>query len=337
MMEPMKIAPRLHSLPPLDPPGTVNRNRLVQNFLDLIQVDGPTRAERQVADTIKEQLRSMRLEAQEDDAGRKIGGNTGNLLVKVPANVEGAPRLLFAAHMDTVPLATGVQPTIGDDGVIRSDGTTALGGDNRAGCAEILEAVREILEENAPHGELQLLFTVGEEGGLLGARALDPARIQADLGFVVDVLKPHQIYTQGSHLLSIPKVDLSPEGVCRAKEAAATAPVVQPPDYLDLTEKEQEILKFTTDAMADVGLQPEFHSLEWAGTDAIALRRHGLSAISLGAGENQPHTRRESIEVEDLVKATELIRALVRKAAAMGHGAAGAALGGVVGATLARA
>lgn len=304
----------------LDPP--VNEERLVDEFLELVTVPGPTRDERQIADRIKEKLGEMDLSAVEDNAGDKIGGNTGNLIVDIPGNVEGAPSLLFAAHMDTVPLAVGVKPII-EDGLIKTDGTTALGGDNRAGVAEILEAVREVKEHNLPHGDLQLLFTVAEEAGLLGARALDPAVLTADYGFAVDVFDANQLYTQGRHLLAngageIGEEYFTADGVRAAKEAARHAPVI-PPEHLRLTEAEKDIMGLATDSMKDLGFEPEFKRIEWAGTDAIALRRHGMNAISLGAGEQNPHTTSEQIEINDLVRSTQLIRSIIANAAEVGQ------------------
>lgn len=300
----------------LDPP--VNTDRLVNDFLELTVVRGETRNERQIADKIKSELAEIGLEATEDNAGEKIGGNTGNLLVNIPGNVEGAPSLLFAAHMDTVPLAVGSKPVL-EDGYIKSDGTTALGGDNRAGVAEIIEAIREIKEHGLAHGDLQLLFTVGEEGGLLGARALDPKLLTADYGFAVDVFEANQLYTQGRHLLidgqePIGEEHFTPEGVQAAEEAARNAPVV-PPEHLRLTPDEEKIMGLAADSMQDLGFEPEFKRIEWAGTDAIALRRHGMNAISLGAGEDRPHTKGERVEVADLIRSTQLIRSIIANAA----------------------
>ena len=305
----------------LDPP--IKTDRLLNDFLELVQVPGASRKERKIADKIKSELAEMGLQAYEDDAGKKIGGNAGNLIVNVKGNVEGAPTLLFAAHMDTVPLAVGVKPQV-KDGYVVSDGTTALGGDNRAGVAEILEAVRQVREENLPHGDLQLLFSVAEEEGLLGARALDPKQLKADFGFAVDVFEANQLYTQGRHFLitgeEAPPMDLSNlthDDIHAAKEAAKHAPVV-PPEHLRLTENEKKIFGLATDAMQDLGFQPEFRKIEWAGTDAIALRQHGLNAISLGAGEDNPHTRQERVEIADLVRSTQLIRSLIANAAEQG-------------------
>jgi di/tripeptidase len=300
----------------LDPP--INRDRLLNDFLELVQVPGASRQERQIADKIKSELAEMGLEAIEDDAGSKIRGNAGNLIVNIKGNVEGAPTLLFGAHMDTVPLAVGVKPQI-KDGYVVSDGTTALGGDNRAGVAEILEAVREVREHNLPHGDLKLIFSVAEEEGLLGAQRLDPKHLEGvDFGFAV------QLYTQGRHWLingeQPGQVDLSKlthEDIHAAKEAAKHAPVV-PPSHLRLTEPEKKIFNFATDAMQDLGFNPKFKAIEWAGTDAIAFRQLGVNAISLGAGEDNPHSRSERVEIADLERSTQLIRSLIANAAEQG-------------------
>lgn len=241
---------------------------------------------------------------------------------------------MFACHMDTVPLAVGVKPKI-ENGIIRSDGTTALGGDNRAGCAEVLEAMREVFEQKLPHGPIQLVFTVAEEKGLWGAGELDPKQLKADYAFALDVFKPNQIYTQGRHLLAGPITEADLDRLHQERDKAP----IEPPDWVRLTPNERKILDFTAETMQEIGFTPEFRKLEWGGTDAIALRQHGLNALSLGAGENNPHTRNEYVEVKDLVNATRLVKGLIAKAAAQGsataQAAAAAAIGGPVGAALA--
>ncbi|MEW6278173.1 MAG: M20/M25/M40 family metallo-hydrolase [Candidatus Eremiobacterota bacterium] len=316
-------------------PPPINESRLVDTFLRLVTVPGPSLRERPIADQLKAELASLNLTAREDEAGERLGGNAGNLIVDLPGNVPGAPSLLFACHMDTVPVAVGVKPVM-ENGKISSDGTTALGGDNRAGCAEVLEAVREVLEHNLPHGPIQLVFTVAEERGLLGASELDPSQLRADYAYAVDVFKANQIYTQGRHLLLEPD-PITPEVMDRLHRERAQAPI-QPPDWVRLTPEEKQILEFTAGAMQDVGLKPEFRKLEWGGTDAIALRQHGINAISLGAGENNPHTRREFVLVEDMVASTRLIRGIIARAAAQAQSgalaASASAVGGPVGAAL---
>lgn len=313
VLSPKAAAPAPTPLPPQTPP--INEDRLVDTFLHLTQIPGPTGNERKVADELKKQLGSLGLTVTEDDAAKKVHGNTGNLLVNIPGNVPGAPTLLFASHMDTVPLAVGCKP-IREGDVIRTDGSTALGGDCRAGCSELLEATREILENNLPHGPLQLLFSVGEEGGLLGAYAFDPKQIKAEFAYAVDAFGASEIYTQSHHLLkSAGESRPTAEDIHQAHTHRDKGSVV-PPSTLHMTDKEKKIFDFTVTAMQDLGFQPTFHNIEWAASDANALREHGINAISIGAGENNEHTGQEFVRVSDMVKSTALVRQLIKNAAA---------------------
>lgn len=162
----------------------IKQQRLVDEFLELIQIDSAPRDERLIADALLGKLHDLGFTVQEDDAGEKIGGNAGNLIATLQGTKD-APPLLFCAHMDRVEPGRGIKPQIAE-GVIRSDGTTILAADDVAGIAAILEAVRVIQEEQIPHGPIEILFTVAEEGGLHGAKALDPSRLQAKAGFFLD-------------------------------------------------------------------------------------------------------------------------------------------------------
>lgn len=93
--------------------------------------------------------------------------------------------MLLSAHMDGVEPCGGTT-VIQKDGVLYSDGTTILGGDDKSGVEGILEGIRLLLEEGAPHGDIQILFTVCEEGGVNGSRCLDRSKLRADVGYALD-------------------------------------------------------------------------------------------------------------------------------------------------------
>ena len=91
----------------------------------------------------------------------------------------------------------GIKPII-KDGVVYSDGTTILGGDDKAGIAAIMEALEIIKEKNIPHGDIEISFSIYEEGGLHGAKNLDYSKIKSKLGFVFDSGgQPGHIAVQG--------------------------------------------------------------------------------------------------------------------------------------------
>lgn len=162
----------------------VNRERIVDEFLELVSIDSLTRQERQMADRITSKLRNMGLTVEEDSAGDAIGGNAGNLICKVKGSID-VPAILLMAHMDTVVPGTGKKPVVCGN-IIKTDGTTILGGDDVAGIVCIMEAVRVLKEDNLKHGDIYIVFTVAEEDGLLGAKALQLTDINAQYGFVMD-------------------------------------------------------------------------------------------------------------------------------------------------------
>lgn len=162
----------------------INRERMLKEFIELVSIDSLTRQERQMADCLTKKLKDMGYEVYEDDAGEKIGGNSGNIICSIKGDKKVAPILLMA-HMDTVTPGIGKKPVI-EGGYIKSDGTTILGGDDMAGAECILEAVRILNEEKISHGDIQIVFSVAEEGGLFGAKNLDYSKINAKYGFVLD-------------------------------------------------------------------------------------------------------------------------------------------------------
>lgn len=166
----------------------VQQNRLVKHFMELVQIDSETKNERAICDALKYQFESLGLQVEEDDTSAATGHEAGNLIVNWPATEgqEGAKRLFFTSHMDTVAPGNGIKPQLGQDGYIRSDGTTILGSDDKAGLAAMFEAIRLIQESNIPHGSIQFIITVGEEFGLVGAKAMDSNRLQADFGYALD-------------------------------------------------------------------------------------------------------------------------------------------------------
>lgn len=163
----------------------VNQERLVDTFLHMCRINSPARDERDVIAWARQELETMGVQVGEDVAGASVGGNANNLICTIPATVESAPKIMFSAHFDTVEPNPGVV-IIQEDGLIRSDGTSILGADDKAGMAPILETMRVLLENNLPHGQIQLALTICEEVGLLGAKYLDYSRIDAEMGFVLD-------------------------------------------------------------------------------------------------------------------------------------------------------
>jgi tripeptide aminopeptidase len=163
----------------------MDQEKLLELFLELVRIDAVSLKERPVADFIKKRLAPWGMEAVEDDAGLKLNGTAGNLIIRLPGRDPGSEPLLLLAHMDTVHPTAGLKPVL-KEGVLYSDGTTILGVDNRAGVTLILAVLQEITERNLRHKSLEIVFTIGEELGMLGAMALDFSQLKARQGFVFD-------------------------------------------------------------------------------------------------------------------------------------------------------
>ena len=162
----------------------INKERVLERFLKYIQIDSPTRNEKEMAEYLKKEIEEMGLEVTMDQAGEKVTSNAGNLIVKVKGNTDGET-ILFSSHMDTVSPGEGIKPVI-KDGVIYSDKTTVLGSDDKAGIAAILEAIQTVKEKDIPHGDIEVALTIYEENGLKGSKNLDYSKIEAKTGFVLD-------------------------------------------------------------------------------------------------------------------------------------------------------
>ena len=160
---------------------------------------------------LRDELVALGVEASLDEYGYVMG--------TIPAS-EGvtAPKLGFIAHVDTAPDASGadIKPQIIPDydggdialkGVpglylkpsdfpellahkgqtlITTDGTTLLGADDKAGVAEIMNAVQYVMEHpEFKHGEIKIGFTPDEEIGR-GVVKFDVAKFGADYAYTMD-------------------------------------------------------------------------------------------------------------------------------------------------------
>lgn len=172
----------------------INRERLAETFQTLAEIDSPSRREGAVARHLQNILDAMGAETCTDNAGHKIGADTGNLVAKIKGNVP-VPPLMLNAHMDTVSQGQGIKAVF-KDGFFTSDGRTILGADDKSAIAIILEAVRVVVENGLPHGPLELVFTICEEIGLLGAKHLDFDLITARSGFALDATDTAGIITR---------------------------------------------------------------------------------------------------------------------------------------------
>ena len=167
----------------------VEKQRLVDSFLRLAAINSPLGKEKEVADILERDLRALGFQVVRDNAHKKVKGNTGNVIATKKGNVTDAVPIMFSAHMDTVTPTEDWSYKIDGD-VIRSNGKTILAADDKAGIAAVMEAMRIVQAKNIPHGDIQIVFSIGEEVGLYGAKYLDYSLITSKCAFVYDMGKP---------------------------------------------------------------------------------------------------------------------------------------------------
>jgi len=170
----------------LRPASEVERRRLNDLFAELCAIPSPFGRERAVAERVAADLRALGYEVSEDDAAAETGAECGNLLARIPGRTERS--VMLCAHMDTVPHEGVVEPVLVDGGW-ESAGDTILGADNKAAVAVMLQAARRWVRE-PPLVPVELLFTVGEEDALRGAKAFDASTLRSRFGYVFDHASP---------------------------------------------------------------------------------------------------------------------------------------------------
>lgn len=167
----------------------VNIDRLVGDFVDLVRIDSHSLKERETADYLKRKLAEIGCDVEEDDGAKAVSGTAGNVIARFAGTDLSLPTVLLSAHMDTVPPGEGIRP-VREGNVIRSSGDTILGADDASGLAAILEILRLLKENGGRYPDVEVVFSFGEEQGLLGAKALDIKKLRAKHGYVIDTSAP---------------------------------------------------------------------------------------------------------------------------------------------------
>ena len=202
----------------------INESRLVQTFLELVQIDSPSGDEQAIAERVAEKLRALGAQVHVD-AMYNVSAFLPGRGVK-----QGTRPLFLNAHTDNVAPARGIKPVVAG-GQIASDGTTVLGADDLAGVAAILEGVTALLESDVKHLPLEIAITSQEELGLVGAKGLDLKNFQAKEGVVFDTGGPVGAIVLASPTQNLIEITVKgkaahsarPEGSVNALKIAAAA------------------------------------------------------------------------------------------------------------------
>ncbi|MCX6555504.1 MAG: M20/M25/M40 family metallo-hydrolase [Candidatus Aminicenantes bacterium] len=148
--------------------------RMIKQFMEMVAIDSESGNEAQFIEYLLAEFKKLGADACKDAYG--------NLVAKFPAKSSVSKEaILLSCHADTVMPGIGIKPKI-ENGVIRSSGDTILGADDKAGIAEMLEALR--LAKTRP--SVEVAISRQEEVGLLGIKNLDFSLLSARRGFLLD-------------------------------------------------------------------------------------------------------------------------------------------------------
>lgn len=365
----------------------LSKERLQERFIEMIQIYSPSKGEKEMADWLENWLTEHQIPFTSDNAGAAYGGNGRNIVAFLKGNQEGMP-LGFGAHMDQIEPCRNVKPVI-EGNIIRTDGTTTLGGDDKSGITAILEAVKDIIETDAPHRNIYLVFTCSEEISMLGTKHMDlsmlpvkdlviadatgntgaiaykaPAmeaisvtfhgrkahagiepekginaivaaskaianmhigRIDAyttsnigriEGGSATNIVTDEVTFTAEirSHSMEQLAAEAAHMEQCcteAAKSMGASCDFCHELAYPTLSlDLDCDLVKVTKEAMEAEGITPDLQVIG-GGSDANVLAGHGYRSVILGLGMRDVHTVDESLDMDEVFKATKVLRRMM--------------------------
>lgn len=376
----------------------INRQRLTEEFARQAAIDSPSYQEAEIAAYLAHRLRELGAEVEFDDVGAKIGSTSGNLIARLPGSKAGKP-FLISTHMDTVTPANNVEPVL-QDGVFTSAGDTILGADDKAGIVIAFEAIEVLREQKIPHVPLEIVISVCEEQGLLGAKHLDYSQFHAKQGVALDTtgvdivinrapaanrfkvdIFGHEAHAGVCPEQGVSAIQIAARAIARMElgridhETTANIGVIegglssnivarqttlkgevrshdadklrqQTEQIISVLEEEVDkatievdgerkhaslslelkeefplmqvaedapILKIVCEA-GDSLKRPQQISAAGGGSDANIFNGHGIDMVILATGMAKVHTIKEQVKVEDMVKISELLVEILRRA-----------------------
>ncbi len=251
---------------------SMDTERMTTQFMEMVRIDSESGDEARFMAWLVPRL-------------EEIGGGVqldayGNLIAKLPAKHSSAEPILLSCHGDTVKPGKGIKPVLAN-GVIRSSGDTILGCDDKAGIAEMMEALR-IAPVRPP---IEVAISRQEEVGLLGVKQLDFGQITAKRGFLLDNDTLDTIIIGGPSYFAI---DVTVKG--KAAHAGM--------------EPEKGINAIQATAALMCGF-----------TDASIYNNEGIEMAVVGIGARLEHSLEEHIHVEDMERAVAMMVEILRLSA----------------------
>ena len=270
-----------------------DRRRLNDLFVELCRIESPSGQEAECAARVRAELEGLGLPVEADEAG--------NVLARVAAAGDRDGSVMLCAHLDTVKLEAPVEPALVDDGWENAN-EGILGADNKAAVAMLLAIAHRAAAAPPPIG-LELLFTISEEVGLVGAQAFDLNRLRSRFGYVFDHATPI-----GEIVLAAPtyyRVEAEFRG-------AAAHAGIRPEQGRSAISAAVAVAEA---ALQAAGYEPR-HIDTGGGSDANAFNAAGFECVNLANGTERNHEPGERVSVAALEGMLDVSLALIDEAAA---------------------
>jgi len=176
----------------------VNQNRLVENFIKLARIKSYSGEEKEIAAILISMLERINAKIGEGKKGSGMSvsiDDTGNIYAILPGNTDSIKPVIFCCHMDTVKPGPEIKPII-KDGIITNESIGILGADDKAGIAAVIELLEIIAENDLAHGDIEIIFTVIEEAGMVGSKGFNYKKLKSKNAYVLDgSMKPGLLTT----------------------------------------------------------------------------------------------------------------------------------------------
>ncbi len=215
----------------------MSTQRLVKTFIDYVSVGSESSHELDFCKTLEKELIDIGFDVERSEMGHLCQSNGFNIHGYLSGEGES---ILLCCHMDTVKPGCDIKP-VEENGIIRSQGDTVLGADDKSGIAEILEAVRRLKENGTPHRPIEVMFTLCEEVGLLGSKFADYSKVKSKNALVMDSEEIGEIVNSAAANIVMSfhffgkaaHAGISPEDGIHALKAAARAVENIPVGHVD--------------------------------------------------------------------------------------------------------
>lgn len=163
----------------------VNRDRIIEKFVEYVKISSESRNEIKFQEKLINELKELGFDVFLDESIKvKSGSNASNIIARYTHD-ESDDYIMLSAHMDAVTPGNNIKPIVEGD-IIRSDASTILGGDDKGGVLAIMEGVRSLKENKLLMHNIEIVFTICEEVGLLGSKYLNYDIIKSKKAIVFD-------------------------------------------------------------------------------------------------------------------------------------------------------